>query len=128
MGTFYYPDRTSPTTTVTISPLEAYDSHRPVDLQHSWQETPGGKVIADQLGPNIQHIDLNIKDLPEADMDALKNFILNTANGSINYFDFTDDLGVDYDKCRFKKMKRVDPARKPGNFFSEVLHLRQDID
>ena len=126
MARFDFPNRSAPTTTVIITPLESLPSSRPVRFFQSRQMTPGGRAIVGDLAPPVQFIELVIKHLAEADKTALLNFIQNQANGAVNTFDFTDDTNVQYDACRFW-FDDIDCAQTSPQRSSENLRLAGGI-
>lgn len=125
MATLFFPDRTSPTTTLVIPSLESYPSSRPVQKLQARGTTPGGKPLVYDLGGEIQLLVLAIRLLAAADKTSLENFIRNTLNLSSNSFDFTDDNGTEYDTCRVWQDETDFQNVTPG-FFEEEILLRQD--
>lgn len=112
--------------TISIDPLESFSVSRAIEFFQGIDETPGGDVKVGDLGPQIQFVRLIIETLSVADRVILDDFILNFAAARVNFFDFTDDLGVDYDKVRFV-MDTLDLLRSGPQTNDGQLLLRQDV-
>lgn len=125
MAIFYYPDRSSPSTTLPIAPLESFPSSRSEDNSQSHDETPGREIISYDLGPVVGFLELNIKNLSLADKNSLIDFIKNTVNWKEKTFDFTDDQGIQYDSCRFM-LARHEFVQTDVQLYAEVIEIRVD--
>ncbi len=80
----------------------------------------------EDLGPELQFVDLVIKLLSAADKTSLASFIQTTANWSSNYFDFTDDQGVQYDSCLFW-FDDFNPSQRNLNLYDEDILIAVGI-
>jgi hypothetical protein len=98
---FRYPNKYSPTTTITISPLEEIATSDDTELGYVVKETAGRVIKTRQLGSDVVIRQLRIRDITTAEKELLKNFILNTLSGPTDTFDLEDDEGVEYLGCRF---------------------------
>ena len=125
MAVFYFPDRSSPTTTLTIISMEKFASSRPVQNMQSSDITPGGTITSYDLGPDLQFIELNIRVISQTDKENLVDFIEDDANWRENTFDFDDDQGVEYNTCRFM-LDRHDFVQNPLRRYSEIIEIRVD--
>jgi len=101
MAVFYFPNRTSPTATLTLSKLEAYPSARPLQKLQSRDMTPGGAPVVYDLGVTLEYVNIVIQLINDIDKASLLSFIQNTVSWSVDSFDLTDDRGVQYNTCRF---------------------------
>lgn len=123
MAVFYYPNRSAPTTTVTITHLESYPAVRIKEPLQSVDELAGGGQAVYDLGGTIEYVPLKIRSLSSANKTSLLNFIVTTCNFRANTFDFTDDQSTDYNTCRFD----IDSVRFSQAFlnnFQEDILLR----
>lgn len=128
MATFHFPDRTADPTGFTITGLESPPSSRKVVPQQAIRYTAGGSIQVDDLGNAIQFIELSIKLLSSADRNTLYDFFTATTNFANNSFDFTDDLGVDFDGCHLinPDLDFLRVTNNPAAQFSELLQFRVD--
>ena len=97
----YYPDRSSPTTTLTITPYEVYPSNRRTVKYQSRDILAGGTPVVYNLGSTQEILSLSTELLSLADKDSLLSFLNNTVDWASKSFDLTDDQGNQYDSCRF---------------------------
>ncbi len=88
--------------------------------------TPGGSADVEDLGPELEFVELKIRNLSLADKTSLENFIRNIANWATNYFDFTDDQGTEYDSCLFWEGK-LRHSQKGFQLFNEDILIAVGI-
>jgi len=102
MATFYYPNRTTPTTTLVISPLSSFPNVKTFEKIQTKIVTPGGTPIVYDLGLSAAlYLTVSVPLIESANRTALQNFIITTVDFATASFDFTDDLSVQYDDCLF---------------------------
>lgn len=111
---------------LTIAPLESYSSERSTQKLQARRLTPGGKADVEDLGPELQFITLVLKNLSLANKNSLDDFIRNTVNWATNYFDFTDDQGIEYEDCLFW-FNDWEPSQRRNQLFDEEIFIAVGI-
>lgn len=101
-STIYYPSYNKPELKLEFGRgLENLPLSQPGRNNQSRMETPGGAAIVQELGPRVQFLRWNIKNLDVADKIILYNFFNDTANWGLYSFDYQDVNGKLFHGCRF---------------------------
>lgn len=122
MASFFYPNRSSPTYTFDITPLETYPARRPKTKPQFLDVMPDGTKKHQGLGNARQEIVLEINRLAIIDKYLFVYFIETIVEWAAKNFDFTDDQGWNYNNCFFMfsqhdfKMNRL-------NLFSAQIRM-----
>lgn len=121
MATFYIPERVTVEIGITIAPLESFGGRRWDEILQSANFTPANVANIHTLNPDtVTWLDIPIRNLTIVNKAILVDFINNKAIFRKNLFDFTDDLGEEYDNCRLWNTPRF-KLSNVGLFDTDLL-------